>query len=170
MKMLMQEMCCYVFLLTGFYWGQDEMKSVDVTLCDLFQHPEQFTGRMVKVRAGSVGDLRLENILHDFPAETCPAYMQLIVMLPDQVKPAPNFQLIRNESFKELEDALHRKGATHIDATYEGRFDAAFVWRDNKRIRVSRDEEKGYGKNREYDGRIILHQVSDIWAKTLPRK
>jgi hypothetical protein len=24
----------------------------------------------------------------------------------------------------------------HIDATYEGRFDAAFAWRDHKRIRV----------------------------------
>jgi hypothetical protein len=170
MKKLMQAMCCCVFLLTGFCWGQEGMKPVEVTMCDLFQHPEQYAGKMVRVRAGSVGDLRLENILHDSPSEACPAYMRLIVVFPDQVKPAPAFQLVRDESLKELEEALHRGGAIHIDATYEGRFDAAFVWKDHKRIRISRDEEKGYGKKHEYDGRIVLHQVADIWAKPLPRR
>ncbi len=170
MKNLMQAMCGCVLLLTGFCWRQEEVKPVEVTLCDLYQHPEQYAGKMVKVRAGSVGDLRLDNILHDSPAEPCPTYMRLIVTLPDQVKPAPPFQLVRDKSFKALAEALHRGGAIHIDATYEGRFDAVFVWRDHKRIKISQDEEKGYGKKHEYDGRIVLHQVSDVWAKPLPRK
>jgi hypothetical protein len=170
MKTILQAMYGSLLLLTPFCCGQQDMTPVEVTLCGLYQHPEEYAGKMVKVRAGSVGDLRLENILHDSPAEPCPSYMRLFVALPYQVKPTPSFQLVRNESFKELERALHRGGAIHIDATYEGRFDPAFVWRDHKRIRVGQDEEKGYGKKHEYDGRIVLRRVSDVWAEPLPQK
>jgi len=69
-----------------------------------------------------------------------------------------------------LEDALHHRGPIHIDATYEGRFDAAFAWRDHKRVRVGPDGENGYGKKHEYDARIVLRQVSDVWAKPVPRR
>lgn len=144
---------------------------VEVTLCDLYQHPEKHAGRMIKVRGGSVGgDLRIEDILHDSHSEPCPTYMRIVVVFPDQVKPTPRFHLVRDESYKKLEEALHYPGPIHIDATFEGRFDAAFVWRDHKRVRVGPDEEKGYGKKHEYDGRIALRQVSDVWAKPIPRK
>ena len=62
-------------------------------------------------------------------------------------------------------------GANPIDATYEGRFDAAFAWRDHKWIKLGQGNgsQEGYGKGHEYDGRIVLHQVSDVWAEPLPR-
>jgi len=96
--------------------------------------------------------------------------MRIIVVFPDQVKPAPDFQLVQDESYKKLAEALHYPGPIHIDATYEGRLDAAFAWRDHKRIRLGQYGGKGYGKKHEYDGRIVLHQVSDVWAKPLPRR
>ena len=152
--------------------GQDGAKPIQTSLCDLYQHPEQFAGKMIKVRGGSVGDLRIEEILHDSDANPCPAYMRIIVVFPDQTKPAPAFRLVRDESYKKLADALHYPGPIHIDATYEGRFDAAFAWRDHKWIKLGQGNgsQEGYGKEHEYDGRIVLHQVSDVWAKPLPRK
>ena len=65
-----------------------------------------------------------------------------------------------------------RAGPIHIDATYEGRFDAAFAWRDHKGIKLGQGNvnEEGYGKKHDYDGRIVLHQLSDVRSKPLPRK
>lgn len=156
--------CCRLCL------GQDTPKSLEATLCDLYQHPEQYAGKMIKVRGGSVSDLRIGNILHDSHPEPCPAYMRLVVVFPDQVQPAPAFQLVRDESYKKLEEALNSTGAVHIDATYEGRFDAAFLWRDHKRIKVGQAGVKGYGKKHEYDGRLVLRKVSDVWTKPLPQR
>ena len=152
--------------------GQDGgAKPIEATLCDLYQHPEQYAGRIIKVRGGSVGgELRIENILHDSPAAPCPTYMRIVVVFPDRVKPSPGFQLVRDESYRELEAALHRGGPVHIDATYEGRFDAAFAWRDGKRLRVDQAAAKGYGKGHEYDARIVLRQVSDVWAGPVPHR
>jgi hypothetical protein len=150
--------------------GQGSVKPVEATLCDLYQHPEQYAGKMIRVRGGSVDGLSIEDILHDSHAEPCPAYMRIVVVFPDQAKPVPDFQLIQDESYKKLIEALHYHGAIHIDATYEGRFDAAFRWHDHKRFRVGRYEDEGYGKKHEYDGQIVLHQVSGVWTQPLPRK
>lgn len=150
-------------------WGQNDAKPAQTTLCELYQRAETYNGKMIKVRGGSISGLRLENIAHDLPREKCATYMRIIVVFPDQVKPSPDFQLVRDESYKILDKALHSGHATHIDATYEGRFDVAFVWRDGQRIRVGQGETKGYGKNNEYDARIVLHQVSDVWTNSLPR-
>lgn len=148
---------------------QDATKPIEVSLCDLYQHPEQYADKMVKVRGGSVSDLSIENVLHDAPAEPCSTYMRLVVVFPDQIKPAPAFQIVQDDSYKKLVESLHYRGPIHIDATYEGRFDPVFVWRDHKHIRVSQDaKEKGCGRKHEYDGRIVLHQVSDVWVKPLP--
>jgi len=171
MKTLMCVAFSCVLLLAdcAFCWGQDAATPVVITLCDLYQHPEQYSGKVIKVRGGSVGGLSIEDLLHDSQPRPCPTYMRIIVVFPDRVRPAPGFQLVRDESYKKLEEALHFPGPIHIDATYEGRFDAAFAWRDQKRIKLGQDKEKGYGKKHEYDGRIVLHQVSDVWAKPLPR-
>jgi len=95
--------------------------------------------------------------------------MRIIVVFPDQVKPAPGFNLVRDESYKRLEEALHSRSPIHIDATYEGRFDAAFAWRQGKRVKLGQGNDKGYGKKHEYDARIVLRQVYDVWASPLPR-
>jgi len=172
MRAMMRATSCCLLLLTGcgVCWSRDATNPVEATLCDLYQHPEQYAGKMIKVRGGSVGELHIEDTLHDSHAETCPAYMRIIVVFPDQVRPAPGFQLVQDESYKKLSEALHYPGPIHIDATYEGRFDPVFFWCDHKRIRVGQNNENGYGKKHEYDGRIVLHQVSDVWAKPLPRR
>ena len=149
--------------------GQNASGSIEATLCDLYQHADQYTGKIVKVRGGSVNSLEIDDILHDSQPVTCPAYMRIVVVFPDQIKPGPSFQLVRDESYKKLEEALHYSSPIHIDATYVGRFDAAFYWRDQKRIRVGEYVGKGYGKKHRYDGRIVLQQVFDVWAMPLPR-
>lgn len=163
--------CCALLLLTiAFCWAQEAQQPVKATLCDLYQRPEEYAGKVIKVRAGSVGDLRIENTLHDSPAATCSAYMRLVVVFPDQVKPAPPFQLIRDESYEKLDQALRSPDQVHIDATYEGRFDPAFVWRDHKRIKLGQNHANGYGIKHQYDGRIVLRQVSDVWTMRLPHR
>src|SRR5260370_26344827 len=171
MKMVVLATYACVLLLAGcgFCWGQYAAKPIKATLCDLYQHPEQYSGKVIKVRGGSVSGLRIEDLLHDSHAKPCPTYMRIIVVFPDQVKPTPDFQLVRDESYKKLEEALNYSGPIHIDATYEGRFDAAFAWRDHKRVRVGQDAEKGYGKKHEYDARIVLHQVSHASPIPVPR-
>lgn len=170
MKAIGRVVCACFVLLPGYglCWGQEASKPVETTLCDLYQNPEQYAGKMVKVRGS--GGLRIEDALHDSHAEPCSAYMRIIVVFPDQVKPAPGFQLVQDESYKKLAQALHYPGSMHIDATYEGRFDAAFAWRDHKRIKVGHGEDEGYGKKHEYDARIVLRQVSDVWATPIPRR
>lgn len=172
MKTLVRAACIFAILMFLFTlcWAQEAPTPLETTLCDLYEHPEQYAGKMIKVRGGSVGDLRIENMLHDSPAVKCSAYMRLVVVFPDQVRPIP-FQLVRDESYKKLSEALHSKGPIHIDATYEGRFEPAFVWRNGKRIRVGQNQiEKGYGNKHQYDGRIVLRQVSDVWAERLPSR
>ena len=158
-----------MFLLTSPAWSQVAVQPVETNLCELYQHPEQYAGRMVKVRGGSVNSLNIEDILHDTHQEPCPAYLSIIVVFPSQVRPAPDFELIRDESFKRLEEALNSSTSIRIDATYEGRFDPVFAWRDHKRS-VLGARTTGYGKKHEYDARIVLRQVSDVWTIPLPHK
>jgi hypothetical protein len=169
MKSLIRVTYICVLLLTGCAScrGQGDVSPVDATLCDLYQHPEQYVGKMIKVRGTVAGnDLWIDT----FEQKPCPSYMRLIVAFPDQVKPAPGFDVVKNKSFKEFEDALYHPRPIHIDATFEGRFDAAFYWQNHERIAVGQAQVKGYGKKHDYDGQIVLHQVSDIVAKPLPHK
>jgi len=162
---------CVLCLICGAVSpGQDSAKPVAVTLCDLYQHPDRYQGRVVKVRAGSVSSLDIGDVLHDAPARACPSYMRMLVIFPDQTHSGPTLQLVKDEAYRKLSEALRYPGPVHIDATYEGRFDAAYSWRENKRVRVAGGAEGGYGKRQEYDGRIVLHQVSDVWSEPLPLK
>ena len=172
MKARIGVMCGCMALAIGsaLCHDQDLSKSLDVNLCDLYQHPEEYSGKIVRVRGGSVGGLWIENIFRDAPTTPCPAYMTIVVVFPHQVKPAPGFDLVRDESLAELEQGLHRARPMHIDATYEGRFDPLFVHRDGGRFKVGHHTQKGYGKNHFYDARIVLHRVSDVWTLPLPGK
>jgi hypothetical protein len=161
--------CIFVFVDCVLCSGRDDARPVEAILCDVYQHPEQYDGKMVKVRAAVIGiDFRDDLWIEDFAEKSCPAYMRVIVVLPEQVKPAPQFELVRDKSFKDFEDALH--DGKRVNATFEGRLDAAFHWRDRKRIAVGDSQAKGYGKKHGFDGRVVLHQVSDVVAKTVPSK
>ena len=112
MRAIMRATSCCLLLLTGcgVCWSQDASNPVEATLCDLYQHPERYAGKMIKVRGGSVGELRIEDTLHDSHAETCPAYMRIIVVFPDQVRPAPGFQLVQDESYKSCQKRCTSQG------------------------------------------------------------
>ncbi len=56
-----------------------------------------------------------------------------------------------------------------VQATFEGRFDAVYTRRNQKRVWVADggDKSKGFGKKGQYGGRIVLHRVSEILARPL---
>src|SRR5882762_3874224 len=160
MKALMHLAFCCIFLLADCAGsrGQDAGKLVEATLCDLYQHPDQYAGKMVKVRGTVAGN---DMWIDTFTEKACPTWMRIIVVFPTQLKLSPGFDLVRDQSFKEFEDAMYHPRPIHIDATFEGRFDAAFYWRDHKRIPIGPGGVKGYGKKHDYDGQIVLHRVLD---------
>ena len=125
------------------------------TLCELYEHPEQYAGKMVSVQASVAGnDLWIDS----FEQKACPSWMQVVVVFPDWVKPEPGFSLVRDDSITQLLEGARKGNGVH--ATFEGRFDAAFVWRNHKKIPVGTDV--GYGKKNRYGGRIVLQRVSDV--------
>jgi hypothetical protein len=158
--------CAFLFADCAVCWGQNGANLVDATLCDLYQHPDQYAGKMVKVRGTVAGnDLWIDA----FTEKPCPTYMRIIVVFPAQLKTSPGFDLVRDQSFKEFENAVYHPRPIGIEATFEGRFDAAFYWRDHKRIPVGQGELKGYGKKHDYDGQIVLLRVLDVVTKPVPR-
>jgi len=92
--------------------------------------------------------------------------MSIVVVFPQQVKPAPDFGLVKDDSFGKFEDAMYHSRPIHLEATFEGRFDSVVILQDGKRIKAG----TGYGKKHAHDGRIVLHRVSDVMARPLPRK
>lgn len=142
---------------------EQENAPIKTTLCDLAENPEQYAGKMVAVHAREMGkDFWIE----DFTDKPCSAWTQVIVVYPDQIKPSPGFSLIRDEAFNKFFEEV-RKGR-NVDATYEGRFDVAYVWRNHKRMDLGPDQ--GYGKGHRYGARIVLHQISDVASRPMPRR
>jgi hypothetical protein len=158
----------FVFLFapyTVLCYGQMDAP-LKVTMCELYEHPEQYAGKMVEVRASLMGsDLALDDFSNQNP---CPAYMKVHLEFPKEVKPAPGFDVTHNQAYDELFQKM-RLGMG-VEATYVGRFDPAFVWREHKRVRVGESTAQGYGKKGRYDGRIVLREVSDVVAHSMPRK
>ena len=138
--------------------ADDQGAPIKVTLCELAEHPEQYAGKMVAVHASEMGkDFWIE----DFTNKPCSAYTPVIVVYPDQVKPTAGFNLVRDNAFNKFFEDI-RKGM-RVEATYEGRFDVAYVWRDHKRIEVGSD--KGYGKKNRYGARVVLRRISDVVSR-----
>src|SRR5262244_940969 len=100
---------------------EQENAPIKTTLCDLAEHPEQYAGKMVAVHATEMGkDFWIE----DFASKPCSAWIQVIVVYPDRIKPSPGFGLVRDDEFNKFFEEV-RKGR-NVDATYEGRFDVAY--------------------------------------------
>jgi hypothetical protein len=163
--------CCLLLVLSPLACrGQAENPPVAMkaTLCDLAQHPEQYIGKMVEVRASVAGnDLWIDDF-EQKPA--CPSWMGVILVLPEQVKPKADFDTVRDDPFNQLFADL-RKGM-NVQATFEGRFEAVCTWSNQKQVWIGEGQEKskGFGKKGQYGGRIVLHRVSDILARPVPRK
>jgi len=155
----------FAFILgaLGLSFTQSPTPAVDVALCDLFQHPEEYLGRMVRVRATVAGsDLSIDAV----DRQACPSWMPVIVVFPKDVKPSPGFDVVRDAALKQFDDALYGRRPVNTQATFEGQFHSVIVVRDGKRIRVG----EGYGKKRDYDARIVLYKVSEVMARPLPRR
>lgn len=165
--MIASRICRLVLAVAVVGLAQDERTAVKATLCDLADQPEQFIGKMVEVRASVAGnDLWID----DFEQKPgCSSWMGVILALPEKVNPKPDFDVVRDESFSQLFDSL-RKGM-NVQATFEGRFEAVYSWQNHKQVWITGAEEKskGFGKKRQYGGRIILHRVSDVLARRVPR-
>ena len=145
-----------------------EPTAMRATLCDLAQRPEQYIGKLVEVPASVSGnDLSIDDF-EQKPA--CPSWMGVILVLPEQMKPKPDFDVVRDDPFNQFFADL-RKGM-NMQATFEGRFEAVYTWRNQKQVWIGEGgaNRKGFGKRGQYGGRILLRRVSDLLARPVPRR
>ena len=134
-----------------------------VTLCELAEHPDWYAGKIVAIHATEMGrDFWIE----DFTKKCSSSWADVIVVYPNQIKPRSEFDLVRDEPFNTFFEEV-RKG-NNVEATYEGRFDVAYVWRDHKRIWVGTD--KGYGEKHNHGARIVLRSISEVVSRPRYRK
>jgi hypothetical protein len=163
--------CLTLSLLSSFAMGRPENETtpLKVTMCDLYTAPQKYAGKMIEVRATIVG---YKSPTLEAPAFVAPepcaaaAYMTIALELPQIAKPKPDFELVRDESFKKYEEAIRKP--MRIEATLQGRFDPVFVWKDHKRVRVG--EGQGYGKDHSADGRLLLRKIEDVATYYMPRR
>lgn len=147
--------------------ARGEIEPLRTSMCDLYKNPKKYSGKVIEVRATIVGHRSPEIAQPAFlPQEPCSAsgYMRIVLELPQNVQPKPDFDLVSDESFQKYQAALQKP--MRIEATLEGRFDPVFIWENHKRIRIG--EGKGYGRNHSADGRLVLHKMSDISTRYMP--
>lgn len=154
-----------LFHIPGFCQAEGKSEFIKTTLCELAEKPDQYIGKMVQVRAFVIGSDEIW--LRD--AQTCTCYMGIIAVLTDDTKPRPDFVTKKDESFKKFIDDLNR--GMNVLATFEGRFEAVYTFQDKQQIWIngSKNKKKGFGKKGEYGGRIILHRISDVLSRPVPR-
>ena len=142
---------------------------VETSLCALAQNPEAFNGKMVRIRASAMGATINNLWIDDFEQRpTCSAWMGVIIVLPEQIKPQSGFDLVRDIAFQQFCDRIR---SMNVQATFEGRFDAIYTWKEQKRVWIpSALSEKGFGKKGRYGGRIVLYRISDVVAHYNPRR
>jgi len=105
---------------------------------------------MVQVRATVVGRKKLT--IFDFATAGCVG--QLPVVFPDAIRPMPDFNLEKDETFQKLQKALRER--TEIEATFEGRFD--YPVQD----RMTRRNASGM----RMPMRLVLRKVSNLDVTT----
>ena len=155
-----------VFCQRPYYCQADENRApIKVTLCELAEKPDLYIGKMVQVKASVAGSNELW--LRDI--QTCSCYMRIIAVLTDNVKPRPDFETLKDENFKKFFEDLNKR--MNVLATFEGQFEAVYTWQNKEQIWIngSKKKQKGFGKKGEYGGRIILHRVSDLLSRPIPR-
>jgi len=120
-------------------------------------------GKMVEVRATIVGYRDPTVELPSFSRqEPCFAYLNIALEFPQNVSPRPPF-VERDASFRKYEEALQKP--MRVEATLQARFDAVFVWKDRKRVRIA--EGQGFGRKHAADARLVLQRMSDVITRIL---
>ena len=147
----------------------NEAVVIKTTLCELAQDPAAFNGKMVRIRASAMGWTIKDLWIDDFAQKpACTAWMGVVLVLPEQVKPKPEFDTVRDASFQQFFDDVR---SMKVEAAFEGRFEGVYTWKQQRRVWiVSTQDQKGFGKKGRYGGRIVLHRISDVVAHYIPRR
>ncbi|MBZ5552406.1 MAG: hypothetical protein LAO21_06775 [Acidobacteriia bacterium] len=159
--------CALLLLMmtSGLVQAQTRSGPLKVTFCDLYQQPDKYAGKIIEIHAAVYGyrDPTLEEAA---APEPCLSYMTIGLEFPQNVKPKPDFDVERDESFQKFKESWEK--GMRVITIFESRFDPVFTWRDHKRVRVG--EGQGFGKKHSQDGRLVLCKVSDVKALYVPRK
>lgn len=133
-----------VLLSTVGLWAQSSRTNtaVNTSLCEIAANPGKYAGTMISIR-GSVlkGWLHSGKTLKTFvltepdSSVVCPS-VRIEVVMPDDVKPKPDFNVEKDAAFTSLENALHER--TAIEGVFEGRFDYKAGGKDRLRLVVHR--------------------------------
>lgn len=159
-----------LFLPTGLqiYGEPNEQadKLVSPTFCELVEQPEKFSGKMVSVRGRVArGWTRTGRPIQDlgigepWPFTRCASKI-IRVDFPEQARPKPDFELIKDDGFHAFVSAL--RGYTRIEATFQGRFD----WSGG----ADKTTGGSGGGNPKLGMTLVLHNVSELDVKWLPRR
>ncbi|MGH9776271.1 MAG: hypothetical protein ACRD50_15155 [Candidatus Acidiferrales bacterium] len=156
-----------LFLIFSAATGQEPVARaplpVRVTLCELAKAPENYAGKMIEIRARITG--YSEPVLDDFSEkESCATHFTVILANPDDVKPRAKFDLVRDYSLDKFHQDLQH--AMTVEATLEGRFDTVFELKEGKQVRTG----KGYGKEHDAEGRLVLRRITKLEAWHIERR
>ncbi len=112
----------------------NEPQFLKVRMCDLYNDPLRYAGKLVEFRAVAMGR-RLDDLwIEDFDGPTCDAYMRIVAVFPEQVTPKPPFSFIGNEAFRRFASSIRGIGSKQ---TLQAVSDPGFVWREKKRSMIA---------------------------------
>jgi hypothetical protein len=153
----------------AFGTGAQERPVLNADICDLLQSPEQYAGKMVRVKGQvSSGWTKRGRPIEGFsikqPFSSLRCIAELTVVLPQKAEPKPDFDVRQDASFRKLQEALH----TSMTAAgiFQGRFDLLGVRGDRKPPATA----SRTGKMQRVAGRLVLEQVSEVDAHVLYNK
>src|ERR1700722_3850775 len=129
----------------------DPTAVVSTTLCEIAEHPDQFSGKLVSVRARYMGSSR-DFWIEDFNRASCSAYTPVMAAYPGAIKPEPPFRFSQDGSSASFYEAI-REGK-EVEANFIGRIDVAYVWREQKKIAFG--DAPGYGAKNRYGARLVI--------------
>jgi len=150
---------------------------IDATPCEIVKNPGAFSGKMVRVRGEVVTFFEIADI-----RAKCDSGMAMIALwYPTMVQDsnAPDFKLVKDKAFKDLEAALSERGGgievvspaktpadiheVHVFATLVGRLDGPdkLVAKDEhgKTVTLS---TFGFTPSMKYTTRLVLKSVVDV--------
>jgi hypothetical protein len=139
--------------------GGHAQSTPEVSTCDLYEHPEDFDGKLVKVKANVSYDREGNFWFEDYSGGKCNSYASVQLIVPAKVKPQPSFSLEKDKTYYLMLENLNKR--RDVIATVVGRFDFAYAWHDKKKIR-STDSVSGFGKKDSYGMRIVLEKVVEF--------
>ena len=147
--------------------GQGKDPTV-MSVCNLLQSPESFSGKIVRVS----GDVLSPRALQVYDAD-CGRISIVYTEDPD-LKPKPRFKTVRDRNFDEFESNLgvlippppeRRTGANctpgRLTITVEGRFDSSYAMRNGRRVQVL----PGFGHLGLFEYQLVLLRVIAVNTK-----